>query len=350
MERAGHDLLIRAPNHLGDLVMAMPALESAAGADLLIPRWLASIVELAPRLAAAGGRVIPMERGRRAFVRIVREIRRARYRRGVLLTPSFSSALIFAAGGVVSRRGTPTDNRRLLLTDIVSRERLDGLHRSSVYQVLVTGGAGAPVRSPWLVVPESARTRWGEVAGEIGAGGAGAGHAGGRGALVGIFPGGNASSRRWEPARFAELVRRLAGQGIAVVVFGGPQERAVGAAVAGGVALDLAGRTDLPLLAAGLAACDLVVSNDSGPMHLAAAVGTPTISLWGAGNPAVTGPGGKGHVLLRHAELPCVPCERNVCARRGRGYILAEAENECLRLIEVEELEEAVRQRLEALR
>lgn len=337
MERTGLGLLIRAPNHLGDLVMAMPALESAAGADLLIPRGLASIVELSPRLAAAGGQVIPMERGRRAFVRMVRDVRRTRYRRGVLLTPSFSSALIFAAGGVASRRGTPTDSRRLLLTDIVPRERLDGLHRSGAYQVLVAGEAGPPLRAPWLVVPESARARWGEVAG-------------GRGALVGIFPGGNAASRRWEPARFTELVRRLAGQGIRVVVFGGPQERALGAAVAGGVALDLAGRTDLPLLAAGLAACDLVVSNDSGPMHLAAAVGTPTISLWGAGNPAVTRPGGEDHVLLRHAELPCVPCERNVCPRRGRGYILAEAENECLRLIQVGELEEAVRQRLEALR
>jgi ADP-heptose:LPS heptosyltransferase len=145
------------------------------------------------------------------------------------------------------------------------------------------------------------------------------------------------------------LVRRLAGDGIRVVVFGGPQERALGAAVAGGVALDVAGRTDLPLLAAGLADCDLVITIDSGPMHLAAAVGTPTISLWGAGNPTVTGPGGAGHELLRHAELPCVPCGKNVCPRKGRGHVLEDAERECLRLIDVATVEAAVRGRLAQL-
>jgi ADP-heptose:LPS heptosyltransferase len=134
-----------------------------------------------------------------------------------------------------------------------------------------------------------------------------------------------------------------------LVIFGGPQERALGSQVAGGVALDMAGRTDLPLLAAGLEGCDLVVTNDSGPMHLAAAVGTPTISLWGAGNPEITGPGGGGHQLLRRAELPCVPCEKNTCSRRGHGYVLDQAERECLRLIEVATVADAVRKGLDDL-
>lgn len=324
-------MLVRAPNHLGDLVLALPALEAVPGADILAPRALAPLLTLAPGLIEGGGRIIPFERGAGAFARTARELRRSRYRRGVLLTPSFSSALLFATGGVTERRGTPTDGRRRLLTDPVSLARVSGLHRSVAYWVLATGERPASSPTPRLVIPESARARWEEAAGTRRSR-----------PVIGVFPGGNASSRQWNPERFAELVRRLAGQGVRVVVFGGPGERALAASVAGGVALDLAGRTDIPLLATGLAECDLLVTNDTGPMHLAAAVGTPTVSLWGAGDPTSTGPVGVGHELLRHAELPCVPCLKNECPRRGRGFVLDEAERECLRLIEVATVEDAV--------
>jgi len=162
---------------------------------------------------------------------------------------------------------------------------------------------------------------------------------GGDGPLIGLFPGGNAPARRWAPASFATLAARLAGRGARVVVFGGPAERALTAHVAGHAATDLGGQTDLPLLAAGLAACDLVVSNDSGPLHMAAAVGTPTISFWGAGDPRITGPLGPAQRLVRHAELPCVPCAKNVCPRKGRGTTLPDAHNECLALITVDEVD-----------
>ena len=128
-----------------------------------------------------------------------------------------------------------------------------------------------------------------------------------------------------------------------VLVFGGPQERRLTAQVAGEAAVDLGGRTDLPMLAAGLAECALLVSNDSGPMHLAAAVGTPTVTLQGPADPAVTRPLGGRHVMLRHPELPCVPCVKNVCPRRGRGYVLPDATRECLRLISVDDALGAVR-------
>jgi ADP-heptose:LPS heptosyltransferase len=159
---------------------------------------------------------------------------------------------------------------------------------------------------------------------------------------VGVFPGSNASSRRWAPERFAETVRRLAAAGYEVVVFGGPGEEALSREVAGDAALDLGGRTDLPTLAAGLAACRAVLTNDSGPMHLAAAVGTPVVALFGAGDPRETGPLGPGHRVLRHPELGCVPCRKNVCPRAGRGTFLREAARECLGLIGVDEVLAAV--------
>jgi ADP-heptose:LPS heptosyltransferase len=108
--------------------------------------------------------------------------------------------------------------------------------------------------------------------------------------------------------------------------------------VAGDVGFDAGGRTDLSLLAAGLGECDILISNDSGPLHLAAAVGTPTVSLWGAGDPQVTGVVGPQHRILRRADLPCVPCVKNECPRTGAGYLLPKAERECLQLIEVPEV------------
>jgi ADP-heptose:LPS heptosyltransferase len=156
--------------------------------------------------------------------------------------------------------------------------------------------------------------------------------------LIGVFPGSQASSRRWGAGRFRDLVARLRGAGHPVVVFGGPGERALTAEVAGDQATDLGGRTDLALLASGLSACRLLVTNDSGPMHLAAAVGTPVVALFGAGDPAETGPLGPAHQVIRHAGLPCIACRRNACPRRGRGNFLPRAERECLELITVDEV------------
>lgn len=326
-------LIVRAPNHLGDLVMALPALEAAAPADVLVSRPLAPLLEL----AGFGSRVLAFDRGRRGFWAAVRMLRARRYARGVLLTPSFSSALLFAAGGVRARRGTVSDHRRALLTDPVPPEGLDGLHRSAAYWYLVTGQRPSEAPAPRLAVPGSEMRRWAEAVGE-----AYAGEAGGP-RPIGVFPGSNAPSRRWEPDRFAEVVRGLVARGERVIVFGGRRERELTARVTGSEALDLGGGTDLPLLAAGLAACRVVLTNDSGPMHLAAAVGTPAVALFGAGDPRVTGPLGGEHTILRRTDLPCVPCVKNDCPRSGPGYILPEAERECLRLIDVSDVATALR-------
>jgi lipopolysaccharide heptosyltransferase II len=324
--RVAPSLVVRAPNHLGDLVMALPALEAAGTIDVLVAGAIAPLLAMAHLDAT----VIPLTRGAAGFARAVAELRRGRYAQGVLLTPSFSSALLFAAGGVRERRGTDTDARHVLLTERVPSDAFADRHRSAAYWALVSNSTIPQALVPRLTVSDEAKARWRALSIPD------------DGPLIGLFPGGHAPARRWSPASFATLAMRLVARGAQVVVFGGPAERTLTARVAGTRATDLGGRTDLALLAAGLAACDLVVSNDSGPLHVAAAVGTPTISCWGAGDPRVTGPLGRAQRIVRHAELPCVPCTRNVCPRRGRGTELPDAHNECLALITVDEVDSLI--------
>jgi heptosyltransferase II len=326
--------IIRVPNHLGDLVMALPALEAAPGATLLVTRWLLPLAELLERDAP----VIPLDRGVQGMMAAARAVRAAGCRRGVLLPPSLSSALMLRLGGVRHLRGTTTDGRGLLLTDGILPQRHRDRHRTVVYRELVTGNPeDARMLRPRLPVPAGAAAEWGALAG--GAGGPGR-------AVAGVFPGSNARSRRWDADRFAAVARGLAADGVSVLVFGGPAERELTRRVAGEWALDLGGRTRLAVLAAALAGCHILITNDSGPMHLAAAVGTRTLVVSGPADTRETAPAGDGHVYLQRTDLPCVPCVRNECPRKGGGYILAEAERECLRLIEVAEVLTAARRML----
>ncbi len=320
-------LVVRAPNHLGDLVLALPALQQARPNAIVVRRPLLPLLAMA-RLP---GELIPLARGLVSLIQTAARLRAARFASGVLLTPSLSSAVLLRLAGIPARRGTATDGRSPLLTDRVAPVSLANEHRASAYLALVGDALPASPPVPELSPEAHARERWHDLIGN-------------NRELIGIFPGSNASSRRWDPGHFGELTARLADAGKRTVVFGGPSERHLTATAAGTHGIDLGGKTDLAVLAAGLADCRLLVTNDSGPMHLAAAVGTPTISLWGAGNPAETGPLGAGHRVLRHAELPCVPCRANTCPRSGRGTVLPRAERECLELITVDEVMTAIEQ------
>ncbi len=107
--------------------------------------------------------------------------------------------------------------------------------------------------------------------------------------------------KRWPAARFAALGRVLAARGLVPVVVGGAGDAGTGASVAAGCGgIDLAGRTDLPGLAAVLAGAEVVVGNDTGPVHLAAALGRPCVVLFGGeSDPALTAPRGSGVTVVR---------------------------------------------------
>ena len=118
---------------------------------------------------------------------------------------------------------------------------------------------------------------------------------------------------------------------------GGARHHAAGVRRRRPARVDAGGATDLPGLAALLSVCQLVVTNDTGPMHLAGAVGTPTVTLWGPSDPAEVCPVGARDAQVTGAPLPCKPCFKNECPRSGAGTLLPEAHEECMRLIKVDD-------------
>jgi heptosyltransferase-2 len=319
--------IVRAPNHLGDVVAALPAIVED-GSDVLVLGWLASIVSM----SGAAGEVISFERGTAGFVRASRELRRRGYSDGVLLTPAFSAAWLFRCSGVGRLRGTATDGRSVLLEDRVDPAALRPLHRIDAYKLLLGQEFSGEPRAQRVAPPPATVERW---RGRLPPG---------AGPVVGLVPGSNAPARRWPAGRFGEVAAWLASRGARVVVTGSKAEADLTARVASraGGSLDAGGRTDAADLAALLSLCDLVVTNDTGAMHLAGAVGTPTVSLWGSSDPMEVRQVGAQDDRVTGPDLPCRPCRRNHCARRGAGTVLADAREECMRLIEVRAVVDAV--------
>jgi len=145
-------------------------------------------------------------------------------------------------------------------------------------------------------------------------------------------------TKRWPAASFAEVADRLRQEGYgAVVMIGGPDERAEVAAVSGMMktsAIDLAGATTVGLLPALLSKASLLITNDSGPMHVAAAVGTPVVALFGPTSAIRTGPYGVGHDVLT-GKIPCSPCFSRTCHNT--------LPLECLNLVSPQQVLAAVR-------
>lgn len=128
-------------------------------------------------------------------------------------------------------------------------------------------------------------------------------------AFVAMFPGASIDEKRWGAGRFRLVAKRLSEGGFKVVVVGGREDRKDGDIIAGGAGLNLAGRTTLAETAAVIARSRLVVSGDSGVLHLAAGLDIPTVSLFGPSSVAKWAPRGDKHIVLNHF-LSCSPCSR----------------------------------------
>jgi heptosyltransferase-2 len=158
--------------------------------------------------------------------------------------------------------------------------------------------------------------------------------------IVGVNPGSVWATKRWHAEGYAQLIRLLkARRGCEVVIFGGPRDTEIAAAVAGACGsecINVAAQLSLSELPAALAACDVFVTNDSGPMHLAVASGVPTVALFCATTPTLGFYPYTADAVVLEKELPCRPCSSHGGRRCPLGT------EDCIRLIRPEHVLQAV--------
>ena len=293
-------IVFRSPNWLGDAVMATvipPALGRVhARVGVLCPAGLADLWGAVPDV----DEVVPFATGGE-----VDAYRRAGYDRVLLGPVSFGSAWRALRGGARHRYGFAGSGRAPLLSRrLPGREYRRDRHQVENYRALA-GLAGEPrVDDHPAVIP---RDDWRHEAAALWP------RTGSPRAV--LQPGATyGPAKRWPAERFGALARSLAEAGVEVAIIGGSGDREETAAVAADApgTLDLGGRTSMGALAAVLESADLLVTNDTGPMHLAAAVGTRALAIFGSTSPIWTGPWGDGHRVLSH-PVPCQPCFRRDC-------------------------------------
>jgi heptosyltransferase-2 len=292
-------VLVVGVNWLGDAVMTMPALQAWRAAWPGARLALAAKPGLAPLWAwhAAPDEVTPIGGGLAGTLRTARRLRAGGFARAYVFPHSLRSALLPWLARVPARVGPWGHHRDALLTHVVGGGAPAGRHQALEYFEILGLPAPAEVPAPRLEVPEAAQARARE---RLAA-------AAGR-PVVALLPGAaRGRSKQWPPERFAEVGRRLVRErGVWPVVMGAPAERALCRAVAegaGGDTLDLGGRTALTEWVALLGCCALAVANDSGGMHLATAVGTPVVAVFGRTDPGRTGPlGGRASVVRASAD------------------------------------------------
>jgi heptosyltransferase-2 len=319
---------VLAPGWLGDTVMATPflsALRERMPHARITVLARESAAELLRRSASVDA-VVAHGRGRWARLAAARrEGARGRIDVCFVLPPSFSAALASAASRARRRIGYGGACRRLLLSDALPTEGYRTEHLSRAYLRLLerlTGREEAVVPAPRVVPSDEWRERAAGLAGAS--------------AYFVLAPGATyGSAKVWPEARYAELAALLARRtGLVAVIVGGAGERGGAEALRAGIgagARNLAGELSVADLVSVLAGARLVVGNDSGPAHIAAALGVPTVAVFGPTSVDWTAPRGAAVRIVR-GRIECAPCFERRCPRGDRA---------CLVTVEAREVFEA---------
>jgi heptosyltransferase-2 len=315
--RAPRRILVRANNWIGDVVMISPSLK------LLRETYPEAVIEVVARPHVAdcftghpwvdhvvlhdpAGR----HRGVRGFLALASELRARRYDMAVLFQKAFGAALLAWLARVPRRIGHATDRRSFLLTDAVPADGAVPHHVEFFLQVAHAAGCGTqPLpRRVWFHPGDDSRAFAEAFLDRSGAG---------RYPFLAAFcTGASKPPRAWHAERFAGLAATLAKEhGAGIVVLGGPGDRDAAAVVlraAGEHGIDAVGCTSVRQMAALMERCRVFVGNDSGPMHLAAALDRPILALFGPGSPARTAPymEPSRYVALTN-DYPCSPCRQD---------------------------------------
>ena len=308
-------ILIVAPSWIGDTVLAQPMLQllrarhAGVVLDALAPRWTAPLLEHMPEVR----RVIasPFAHGELRLGdrrRLGRELAREGYDQAILLPNTFKSALAPFFARIPLRTGYVGELRWGLLNDArkLDAERLPQMAERFAALALLPGDAlPRPLPVPVLRVEEAARRATLE---KLGLGAARP--------LAALCPGAEyGPAKRWPARYFGELARALAAGGHEVCLVGSTNDAGIGAEIAqaaAGACRNLCGTTTLGEAIHVLASARLAVCNDSGLMHIAAALGKPLFALYGSSSPAFTPPLSTAATVMK-LDLPCSPCFERVC-------------------------------------
>jgi len=306
---------------IGDVVLTLPLAsalrrEGFEPAFLVVPRT----AELPASHPDVSEVVIYDKKGRDGglpgLLRTAGEVRRGRFDLAVLPHPSLRSALLALLGGVPERIGFSSSAFGFLYTASVpyGREAHKVLRNLSLLGPI--GVSSPPPEPPWLI-PEREHE---EVAlsflREHGLEGR---------PKVALAPGSVWPTKRWLPEGFRRVAEALVGMGVGVVLVGGAEDRELCERIARGLSPKpavAAGRTSIMESAALLKFCSVLVSNDSAPVHIASAVGTPVVAIFGPTVPAFGfGPYGPGHGVVE-LDLPCRPCSVHGGRRCPEGHFM----------------------------
>jgi heptosyltransferase II len=319
-----HRLVVRAPNWIGDAVMCEPALR---GLRSLFPQAevtllaKAAVAELFIGYPGVDRIVVYNDRDVHAGLAgkwtLAGTLRRHQFDLAVLFQNAFEAAFLTWLAGITRRYGYATDGRVFFLTDPVAvPDRVTLIHQVGYYWNLLKplGLAGEPSAPALVISAGEERTMESKLAL------AGIGPAD---VVIGVNPGSTyGSAKRWLPERFAEVARRLIdrvrkdeGKEAAVMILGAKGEEPLGKSIAALVetrSVVLSGTTTIRELMAATKRCRLLLTNDTGPMHIAAAFGVPVVAVFGPTDWRTTSPYGQEQSIVRE-PVDCAPCFLREC-------------------------------------
>lgn len=323
----GPSILVIGPRWVGDMVMAqtlfsaLKQVQPKAAIDVMAPAWTGPLVERMPEVRAWID--APFARKKLEFG-LRRHIGRGlagRYDRAIVMQGNWKAALVPWFAGIRQRSGYRGEMRYGLVNDMASLPPELKRRTAEAFFRLAGGGTFRP---PHLSVDEENQSALL------------AGNHLTKGGFAALMPGAEfGPAKRWPHDKYAALARALMADGLPVVLLGSANDRAVTGEIArlAPGAIDLAGRTRLVDAADLLAAARVAVTNDSGLMHIAAAVGTPVVAVYGSTSPENTPPLTDRRELI-WLRLDCSPCHKRECPL---GHM------NCLNALDVRLVEDAVR-------
>ena len=327
-------LLIRFGS-LGDVVLTTPAIRAARAAfpeshiAMVVGERSADVVSANPHL----DEIITFRRKAKGLSetrRVAALLRERNFDVSVDMQRKFHSSLLAYLGKVNQRIGYQNPGGLLCTVRVPDNENKHSVDRN--LDLLKPLGVTDADREPEMFVSSEDRDYANRTFEERGLSS--------KSPIIGMFPGAGWRPRCWPAERFAAIGDMAAERfGASVVVFGGPDEADIVDTVVRNMKMPVVPMQDsmtLRQLGAMIGKCDLFVSNDTGPMHISVAVKTPTIALFGPGNHVKFQPIGEKHALIRH-NVPCSPCKQFTDKCK---------DNICMKMINVDEVWEAVRERL----